>query len=137
MTLTDSGPIAAIYLPDDAHHVRCVAALAALSLPMVTTMACFTEAMHFLGKARGRKGRAALWGLVGDGRLEVRTHTADDLERMRMLMAKYADLPMDLADASLVALAEHLNMTLIFTLDSHFKAYRLRDRRSFRVTPPI
>lgn len=136
MTLTDSGPLAAIYLPNDLHHARCVGALSSLSLPMVTSMACFTEAMHFIGKARGSKGRANLWELAADGRLEVRSHTNEDLERMRTLMDKYDDLPMDLADASLVVLAEQLNVTLVFTLDSHFKAYRLRDRRCFLITPP-
>jgi len=135
MTLTDSGPLAAIYLPDDRHHARCVAALPSLALPMVTSMACFTEAMHFVGKARGTQGRADLWRLVVDERLEVRPHTAEDLERMRKLMERYSDLPMALADASLVVLAERLNLTQVFTLDSHFSAYRLRDRRAFSVAP--
>ena len=70
-----------------------------------------------------------------DRRLEVRSHTVEDLERMRALMERYADAPMDLADASLVALAEALNETLVFTLDDHFRAYRLRDRRAFQVVP--
>jgi predicted nucleic acid-binding protein len=54
---------------------------------------------------------------------------------MHKLMEKCADNPMDLADASLVVLAENLNETLLFTLDSHFRAYRLRDWRAFRLTP--
>jgi predicted nucleic acid-binding protein len=50
-------------------------------------------------------------------------------------MSKYHDVPMDVADASLVALAESLAETHVFTLDSHFRAYRLRDRRAFRIMP--
>ena len=135
MTLTDSGPLAATYLPKDPHHARCVAALSALSPPIVTTMPCFTEAIYFVGKERGWRGQAALWQLVLDGRLEVQSFTVGDLVRMRELMEKYRDAPMDLADASIVALAEKLNETLVFTLDSHFRTYRLRDRRAFRVLP--
>ena len=135
MTLTDSGPLAAIYLPGDAYHVQCVAALEYLPDPMVTSMACFTEAMHFVSRSRGVSGQSDLWQLVRDKRLEVRPHTPEDLERMRQLMLKYQDAPMDLADASLVVLAEHLNVTRVFTVDSHFRAYRLRDRRAFQVTP--
>jgi uncharacterized protein len=135
MTLADSGPLIALYIPADHNHERCVAALEHLATPLVTTKACFTEAMYFAGKERGWKGYSDLWQLVLDGRLEVRPFTAEDLLRMRDLMEKYRDTPMDLADASLVVLAENLNTTLVFTLDSHFRAYRLRDRRAFRITP--
>ncbi len=135
MVLTDSGPLAAAYLPKDAHHERCIAAMAVLAPPMVTTMACFTEATYFLGRESGWKGQTALWQLVLDGRLEVRPFTQEDMLRMCALMEKYRDTPMDLADASLVALAEDLHETVVFTLDSHFRAYRLRDRRAFRLMP--
>lgn len=91
--------------------------------------------MHFLGRERGWVDQAKLWQLVIDGRLEVHSYTVEDLLRMQRLMGKYADTPMDLTDASLVVLAENLNESLVFTLDSHFNAYRLRDRRVFRLTP--
>ena len=135
MTLTDSGPLVALLLPTDQHHARCVAVLPALSPPMVTSLPCLTEALHFLGRERGWTVQAKLWQLVVDGRLEVRPYTQEDVLRMRALMDKYSDVPMDLADASLVVLAENLNETHVFTLDSHFRAYRLRDRRAFRLTP--
>ncbi|MBI4582267.1 MAG: hypothetical protein HY718_21415, partial [Planctomycetes bacterium] len=60
---------------------------------------------------------------------------ADDAPRMRELMRKYRDLPMDLADASLVALAEALNRRQVFTLDGDFQVYRFRDREAFRLVP--
>jgi len=50
-------------------------------------------------------------------------------------MAKYADVPMDFADACLVVLAERLGSDLIFTIDSDFRVYRWKGRRSFRLTP--
>ncbi len=60
---------------------------------------------------------------------------AADVGRASALMAKYHDLPMDFADATLVVLAERLGTPRIFTLDrKDFGAYRL-GRRSFRIVP--
>jgi len=55
--------------------------------------------------------------------------------RMRVLMQQYQDLPMDLADASLVAVAEERRLDRIFTLDSNFHVYRLAGGRTFIVIP--
>lgn len=54
---------------------------------------------------------------------------------MRELMRQYADSPMDLADASLVITAERLGLRKIFTLDGHFRAYRILGRDTFEVVP--
>ena len=50
-------------------------------------------------------------------------------------MTQYQDLPMDLADASLVAAAEALSLPRIFTLDGDFRVYRLSDGRPFEIVP--
>jgi len=50
-------------------------------------------------------------------------------------MEKYADLPMDFADATLVSLAEELNTDLVFTVDKDFSVYRIRGRKNFRIVP--
>jgi predicted nucleic acid-binding protein len=57
------------------------------------------------------------------------------LGRVRDLMERYRDLPMDLADASLVALAETLNQKRIFTLDTDFRVYRIHRNRPFEIVP--
>lgn len=56
---------------------------------------------------------------------------------MQKLMEQYQDIPMDIADASLVAAAESLRQTTIFTLDSDFFIYPLNDGRAFNVVPKI
>jgi predicted nucleic acid-binding protein len=61
--------------------------------------------------------------------------TPSMLARMPALMQQYRDLPMDLADASLVALAEEQRLVEVFTLDRDFRVYRLPDGRAFRVLP--
>ena len=55
--------------------------------------------------------------------------------RMAVLMEQYRDTPMELADASLVAIAESMGRTRIFTLDHHFRIYRIRDSRTFVIVP--
>lgn len=50
-------------------------------------------------------------------------------------MKRYADRPMDLADATLVALAEERKLTRIFTLDADFRIYRIKGRKRFEVIP--
>jgi len=57
------------------------------------------------------------------------------VERTAKLMERYADGPMDLADATLVALAEEQNDRRFFTLDSDFHVYRIRGRQRFEVIP--
>ena len=55
-----------------------------------------------------------------------------DIER---LMLKYADRPMDFADATLVRLAEREGLTTILTVDRDFEVYRIGGRKAFRVLP--
>ena len=66
--------------------------------------------------------RDQLWGYVADGLVSLHAPNDDEWERMRALMRKYSDSPMDLADASLVAAAERLSVRRVFTLDRHFRA---------------
>ena len=58
-----------------------------------------------------------------------------EIQRSRVLMEKYQDVPMDLADATLVATAETRRLRRIFSLDSDFRVYRLRGRISFELVP--
>lgn len=135
MILTDAGPLVAIIDRGEADHVRCLAILEELASPMLTTWPAFTEAMYLLGDAAGWPGQEPLWRLVRREDLQVAEVGRRTVQRMEALMAKYRDLPMDLADASLVALAEETGLTRIFTLDEHFHLYRLLGRKRFVVIP--
>ena len=135
MTLVDAGPLIALIDRDDADHEACVDVLEDLSAPLVTTFAAFTEAMHLLGDRAGWAGQDALWRLQSRGDLVLHTVEGETLDRARKLMQKYRDLPMDLADATLVALAEELKLRRIFTLDGDFTVYRLPGRKAFEVVP--
>lgn len=135
MTLTDAGPLVALIDRGEAAHQRCVAALVGLRAPLVTTWPAFTEAMYLLGSAGGWTAQTALWTLVDRGDLLVEQIDGQLLHRSRELMERYRDTPMDLADATLVALAEARGHRRIFSLDKHFLVYRLANRRSLTIVP--
>jgi len=63
---------------------------------------------------------------------DIRT---DEILEMHRIMSRYADLPMDLADASLVVVAERLRLRKVFTLDRHFRLYHPRHLRHFEIVP--
>ena len=110
MILTDTGPFVALINRNDPNHTQCLAAARRLPKePLVTTWPCFTEAMYLLHRAAGHDGQAALWRWRTDGRLTLLDLMAEEVDRMAVLMAKYKDRPMDLADASLVVAAERLS----------------------------
>jgi len=98
-----------------------------------TTLPVITEAFYFLDRDSERE---LLWKFMLGGALRLAETLPADLSRMRSLMKKYFDLPVDFADASLVATAERLNVRRIFTLDQrHFRVYRPRHVHSFELFP--
>ncbi len=136
MTLVDAGPLVAmIDKAQGEEHRNCVAAQKKLRGPLLTTWPCLAEAMYLLGKLCGWVGQEALWGYVARQTLLIHSQDAEAAERMRDLMEKYQDTPMDLADASLVVLAEASGLRRIFTPDSDFYIYRINDTEPFEVVP--
>jgi uncharacterized protein len=135
VTLTDAGPLVALIDADEFDHERCREALDELQLPLLTTWPAFTEAIYLVGRAGGWKAQEALWRLVLRGDLILAEPTDAATARAARLMATYADRPMDLADATLVALAEERGIARIFTLDADFHIYRIKGRRRFEVVP--
>jgi len=134
MTLTDTGPLVALLDANDTCHVVCVDASKRLpSGPLRTTWPCFTEAMYLLGEVGGYRYQNALWQLRTAGRLILHDLTRTEIDRMVVLMEQYRDTPMDLADASIVAVAESRSLRRIFTVDTHFHVYRLVDGSSLEV----
>jgi predicted nucleic acid-binding protein len=120
---------------DEPDHELCRVVLGQLRFPVITTWPAFTEAMYLVSRAGGSVGRDALWKLVLTGRLEIVDLSRPAVERSAQLMTKYKDLPMDLADATLVALAEERGDRHVFTLDTDFQVYRLHGRQRFTIVP--
>jgi len=134
VTLTDAAPLVALIDADEPDHQRCRDALAELSLPLLTTWPAFTEAMYLLGRG-GWRAQEPLWRLVLRQDLVLAPSSDKANTRSARLMERYADRPMDLADATLVALAEERGLRRIFSLDEDFHIYRLNGRQQFEVLP--
>jgi predicted nucleic acid-binding protein len=132
--ITDAGPLVALIDARDAAHASCRKALQQISAPLVTTWPAFTEAMYLLGSG-GWQAQQALWDRADDASLVIAEDGDVDLRRARRLMEQYQDLPMDLADATLVALAERMDTRRVFTLDSDFRVYRYKGRHPFDIVP--
>lgn len=133
MILVDAGPLVALLDADDAHHRACTRAVRSLSEPLATVWPAVTEAMHILRFSW--QAQDALWQMLESGANRLLPLDRGDARRMRELMRKYRDLPMDLADAALVAVAEREKIRRIFTIDRRdFSVYRPRFGR-FSIVP--
>ena len=131
--LVDAGPLVSLIDQADPDHGVCVEVLKTLRDPLITVWPAFTEAMDLL---RGSwRGQQTLWSRVETEALTLAALDERDAPRMRALMEKYRDLPMDLADAALVRVAERETLRRIFTLDQrHFSLYR-PGRQRFSIVP--
>ena len=133
-TLVDAGPLVALLNPADRGHARCAASLKTLHGPLVTGWPVITEAMYLLGYAWQAQER--LWDMLTEGHVAVLPLDDGDYPRMRSLMSRYRDLPMDLADAALVRLAERERIRRVFTLDRRdFALYRPERIGRFELVP--
>ena len=81
--------------------------------PLGTVWPAIAEAMHLLSFSW--RAQDALWEMIQSGAVQILLLGIDDIPRMRELMHKYRDLPMDLADAGLVRVAERERLRRIFT----------------------
>jgi uncharacterized protein len=124
MILVDAGPLIALIHEDDHEHERCREAFATMDEPLGTVWPAVAEAMHLLSFSW--RAQEALWDIIETGAVEILAIGIDDVARMKELMRKYRDLPMDLADAALVRVAERERLRRIFTLD----------RRDFQIYKP-
>ena len=138
MILVDTGPLVALFDPRDPDHDSMVSTLKRVAEGLVTTVPVLTEAFHLLRPAS--RGSNALREFIVREGMGTWFLSKTGLARAFALMERYADHPMDLADASLVAAAEALRTTVVLTLDrGDFATYRARigrSHRSFRILNP-
>jgi uncharacterized protein len=123
MILIDTGPLVAFFDASDNYHRTCLDILKDLDAPLLTVWPVLTEAFYLLNFSW--KAQDNLWEFIVRGGIEIVELQTSAMERSRVLMSKYRDLPMDLADATLVVVAETRKIKSIFTLDhKDFSLYR-------------
>lgn len=132
--ILDTGAFVALVDRDERFHEACVAALERWTGRVVTTEAVLTETLYLVGPD-ARAQRTCLEFILR-GAFQLVPSSAKSLRRVAVLMEKYRNVPMDFADATLVALAEELETDAVFTLDRRgFSVYRLNRNKPFRIVP--
>jgi predicted nucleic acid-binding protein len=130
----DTGPLVASIDRRDEHHAWTVEQSQRIPPPMLTCEPVITEACFLL--AHQRDGRDRVLDLVRRGDIAIALALTEQVDRIQALMAKYADQPMSLADACLVRMAELHARSRVFTLDRHFRIYRMHGRKTVSVIMP-
>lgn len=132
MIAVDAGYFVALANARDAWHTRAIAWWPSRREGFITTWPVLAEACHLLAKRMRPEFASLLLDDVAEGSLTLWSPPQEVLYRVPGLMRQYANLPMDLADASLVLLAEHLGHGRILSTDQRdFGAYRWKQQHPF------
>ena len=126
--LLDAGPLTALLNPNDQWHAWARETMRGLIVPLLTTEAVLTEASYLL-RREGCDGDE-IFALAEHGIIKIGLHFEEQRASLRELMRRYRNVPMSLADATLVRLAELNDESRVFTLDRDFRIYR-RHRSKF------
>jgi uncharacterized protein len=131
--LADTGALVALLDRSDPWHTVCAATFGELRPPLLTFQAVLTDMFHLLTRTNSvDRG----WEFVLSGSITLAHIGAEDLPALNVLARRYADRPMDFADATLVHLAEREGLDTVFTVDhDDFETYRISGRRRFRIVP--
>ena len=132
--LVDTGPLVAFLREAEADHEWAAEKFAELPAPFLTCEPVLAETFFLV--SRQPDGPRRFFDLLGSGLLEVEFSVIDEREALWKLMHKYEDLPISLADACLVRLAEKHAGAAVFTLDAHFRIYRKNGRQQIPVIMP-
>ena len=135
MTLCDAGPLYALVDRKQPKHSILRKTLPTLSMPLVTTWPCLTEAMYLALHRGGWPMQRLLLQLLLEGMLTIYEIQPNDYPRLEQLLTQYQDRPMDLADSTLVLAAERLGLQHILTSDSDFFFYLINNSVPFHVIP--
>ena len=132
--IADTGPIVAFLNARDRFHAWSRDAFAALQSPLLSCEAVLSEACFLLRRARG--GGEAVLKLVERGVIRLPFRIESESAPVRRLLARYAGVPMSLADACLVRLSEQLPGSTLLTLDRDFRIYRRHGRNVIPTSMP-
>ncbi len=132
--IVDTGPLVAFLSEAEALHGWVASKFAELPAPFVTCEPVLAETFFLL--SRLPNGPRRFFDLLGSGLLQIEMPVLGERDALWKLIHKYEDLPMSLADACLVRLAELHPKASVFTLDTHFQIYRKQGRQQIPVIMP-
>lgn len=120
--LLDTGVLVALLKPQDHLHQWAKAELSTIEPPLLTSEAIITEACFLL--RRTYKGEETVMSLIADKLIQIPFRLDQEAAAIKALLTRYRSVPMSLADACLVRMAEQYPNSFILTLDSDFQIYR-------------
>jgi len=127
--IIDAGPLIALFDGSDKYHRIVIDFLRNFSGRLITTLPVITEATHLLDFDVKAQIDLLKW-IELDG-VSIFQISAMHIKKMVPLIEKYSDRPMDFADASIVILADELNINDIISIDSDFEIYRYKSKKRF------
>lgn len=132
--LVDTGVLFAAVASTDGYHDTCAPLVRAAPKPLITTQAVMAEFFWLIGTNRHNLRNS--WGFLRSGVITIAEIGDADLIHIHDLMIRYADRPMDFADATLVHVAGREGIADILTIDhDDFETYRFGRNRRFRIAP--
>lgn len=132
--IVDAGPLVAFLDRGERHHSWIRERSRELNAPWLTCEPVLTEAWHLL--RRQPSGQDALRELLSTGLIEIRFSLREHLSEVLALCHTYRDVPMSLADACLVRMAEVFDHHGVCTLDADFTVYRKHRRQTIPLLMP-
>ena len=126
--LLDTGPLVALINRRDRFHEWVKAEWGKVQPPLLTCEAVLTEACFLLQGIYG--GQEAVITFIRKGIVQISFCLKEEVNRISELLTRYRSVPMSLADACLVRMAEQHSEGIVFTLDSDFRIYQ-RNRNQF------
>lgn len=132
--LADTGPLVAYLDRSDRDHEWAKEAFSAINRPLLTCEAVIAEALFLL--RRGGIDPGCLLDLIRRGLLVPKFDLAKEIEAIQQLMKTYRNIPMSLADACLVRMADTFPQSRVMTLDSDFMVYRKSRRKVIPLLRP-
>ena len=126
--IVDAGPLIALFDKDDKYHNSVIKFLKTFDGQLITSWPVITEVTHLLSFNVNVQIDFLEW-LKREAVTIINLENIH-LERIIQLSKKYSDVPMDLADSSLIVIAELTNITDIITIDSDYYIYRTKNKKS-------
>jgi len=126
-SLIDAGPIIALFDKSDQYHQKVLTYMKEYSGRLVTTWPVITEVCYMIDFSRETQLDFLDWIIAGG--IDVHILKKWQLAGIRSYFLKYSDLPADLADCTLLEVAESENLDSILTLDRDFNVYKLSNGR--------
>ena len=134
-SIADTGVIVAFLDKRDIWNAWTNGQMRRLPIPFLTCEAVIVEACFLTAHLRG--GKANVLKLVSSGVLQIDFSLQTEIEAVEKLIKKYADVPMDFADACLVRMSELIENSIVFTVDGDFRIYRKNGKKEIPLIIPV